>query len=461
MGITEFQGVIMAGGKGSRMTELTAKRPKCLLPIGNLPMVWYPIRLFERSGFEEVIIVVLESIRNEVQTALERTGLKIRLEIVGIPAGEDWGTADTLRHLEDINKIKSDVIVVSCDLITDFDLSAVLNLFRQHDASLTSLFFQPTLAKYPLPTPGPKSKAKPEQDLVAIDPTTSRLVFLASASDYEETLTLSRGLLKKHGQVRLYSRLLDAHLYVMRRWLCQYLTHNRNMSSLKGELVPYTVKKQFTRPLSKLEQEKAPSIVISRPKIELIEMAEELKLALKVRDMSNFTDHHGDKSGAYHGDEVRCYAFIAPEASFATRANTLPEYCRINREIVERWSAVSGGQELVAVASTATVASNQLEPSCLVGDRAVVSERTAVKGSVLGPQTTIRPRTRVFNSILMGGASVGEGCAIVNCILCDEAVVEDGCDLKDCLVGSRQIVPSGEKHSSEVLTDDEHLIEIL
>ncbi|XP_046670940.1 translation initiation factor eIF-2B subunit gamma-like [Homalodisca vitripennis] len=164
MGVTEFQGVIMAGGKGSRMTELTAKRPKCLLPIGNFPMVWYPIRLFERSGFEEVIIVVLESIKNEVQTALERTGLKIRLEIVGIPTGEDWGTADTLRHLEDINRIKSDVIVVSCDLITDVDLSAVLNLFRQHDASLTSLFFQPTLAKYPLPTPGPKSKDKPGKE---------------------------------------------------------------------------------------------------------------------------------------------------------------------------------------------------------------------------------------------------------------------------------------------------------
>uniref|UniRef100_A0A1B6K928 Translation initiation factor eIF2B subunit gamma n=1 Tax=Graphocephala atropunctata TaxID=36148 RepID=A0A1B6K928_9HEMI len=461
MGVNEFQGVIMAGGKGSRMTELTARRPKCLLPIGNLPMVWYPIRLFERSGFQEVIVVVLESIKNEVQTALERTGLKIRLEVIGIPSGEDWGTADTLRHLEETNKIKSDVVVVSCDLITDFDLSTLLNLFRQHDATLTSLFFQPTLAKTPLPTPGPKSKDKTERDLVAIDPTTSRLVFLASASDYEETLTLSRGLLKKHGQVRLYSRLLDAHVYIIRRWLCQYLTHNRSMSTLKGELVPYTVKKQFTRPFAKLDQEKAASIVIPRPKVELVEMAEELKLALKVRTMSNFTDHHGDQSGAYHGDEVRCYAFVAPETTFATRANTLPEYCRINREIVERWPAVSGGQELVAVASTATVASTQLEPSCLVGDRAVVSERTAVKSSILGPQTTVRPRTRVFNSILMAGARVGEGCAIVNCILCDEAVVEDGCDLKDCLVGSRHTVPSGEKHSNEVLTDDDHLIEIL
>lgn len=52
MGLKEFQPLIMAAGKGSRMTELTLKRPKCLLPIGNLPMVWYPIRLLERSGFQ-------------------------------------------------------------------------------------------------------------------------------------------------------------------------------------------------------------------------------------------------------------------------------------------------------------------------------------------------------------------------------------------------------------------------
>jgi translation initiation factor eIF-2B subunit gamma len=42
----------MAGGRGSRMTELTSGRPKCLLPIGNKPMVWYPLQLLERTGIK-------------------------------------------------------------------------------------------------------------------------------------------------------------------------------------------------------------------------------------------------------------------------------------------------------------------------------------------------------------------------------------------------------------------------
>lgn len=53
----------------------------------------------------DVILVVIERVRSEVQTALESCGLKICLDIVGIPAAEDWGTADTLRFLSDRVKV--------------------------------------------------------------------------------------------------------------------------------------------------------------------------------------------------------------------------------------------------------------------------------------------------------------------------------------------------------------------
>jgi len=53
----------------------------------------------------DTILVVVEHIKSEVQTALEPCGLKIRLDIVSIPAAEDWGTADTLRFLSDRIKV--------------------------------------------------------------------------------------------------------------------------------------------------------------------------------------------------------------------------------------------------------------------------------------------------------------------------------------------------------------------
>lgn len=47
----EFQVIVLAAGKGSRITELTARKPKCLLPIGNKPMVYYSLKKIEKSGF--------------------------------------------------------------------------------------------------------------------------------------------------------------------------------------------------------------------------------------------------------------------------------------------------------------------------------------------------------------------------------------------------------------------------
>ena len=47
----EFQAIVLAGGKGSRMLDLTHSKSKCFLPIGNYPMVWYPLRLLQSIGF--------------------------------------------------------------------------------------------------------------------------------------------------------------------------------------------------------------------------------------------------------------------------------------------------------------------------------------------------------------------------------------------------------------------------
>src|SRR6218665_3366167 len=57
----EFQAVIMAAGRGSRMTDLTVRTPKALLPIGNRPMVWYSVDMLERAGFSSKYCVLSSS----------------------------------------------------------------------------------------------------------------------------------------------------------------------------------------------------------------------------------------------------------------------------------------------------------------------------------------------------------------------------------------------------------------
>lgn len=46
-----YHAIIFAGGSGSRMIELTTSIPKCLLPVANKPMLWYPLNYLESAGF--------------------------------------------------------------------------------------------------------------------------------------------------------------------------------------------------------------------------------------------------------------------------------------------------------------------------------------------------------------------------------------------------------------------------
>ena len=52
-----MKGLIAAGGKATRLEELTRVTNKHLLPVGRWPMVYYPLQLLQRVGIREVLIV--------------------------------------------------------------------------------------------------------------------------------------------------------------------------------------------------------------------------------------------------------------------------------------------------------------------------------------------------------------------------------------------------------------------
>src|SRR5437588_1323659 len=51
------RGVILAGGKGTRLGELTKVTNKHLLPVGPLPMVYYPLKKLVGAGIRDVMLV--------------------------------------------------------------------------------------------------------------------------------------------------------------------------------------------------------------------------------------------------------------------------------------------------------------------------------------------------------------------------------------------------------------------
>ncbi|XP_011495858.1 PREDICTED: translation initiation factor eIF-2B subunit gamma isoform X2 [Ceratosolen solmsi marchali] len=451
----EFQAVVLAGGKGSRMTELTAGKPKCLLPIANMPMIWYPLKLLEQSNFAETIVIVSDAVKVDVVAAIDKLNLTIKTDVIGIPDAEDIGTADSIRFIHD--KIHSDFVVISSDLIANIDISETLNLYRKHNASITALILQTPKTPEDFVQPGPKSKQKPERDLIGIDRETGRIVFLASASDFEETINMPNKLLKKHSDFIVHSKLLDAHLYVINKWVLNFLIHRKNFNTLKGELLPYIVKKQLDKPNTSMDDKNA-SVVKMDIKKDIFQFAVEKPLDNLIRNMSAFNDHITDMDDAYHGDIIRCYAHII-NGKCGLRANTLQMYSLANA-IVDKWFDLKKDEvSLSNISPTATVKSSQVQ-NCIIDENSLISEKTSLKQSYISNNVIVNPKTRISKSIIMSNVTIKERCVIENCIICNDCTIEEETELKDCLVGANHIVPPGSHHTREVLTDIDRLMEI-
>ncbi|XP_063821358.1 translation initiation factor eIF2B subunit gamma [Ostrinia nubilalis] len=434
--LLEFQAVVLAAGRGSRMPDVGGEVSKCLLPVGPYPVLWYSLNMLERIGFQETMVVVLDEDKSNILNALERCPLKIKYDLIVIPSEEDWGTANSLKHIS--SRVTTDLLVVSGDLISSINLNEVLNLYRKHDAALTTLFFNNGPEEW-IELPGLKSKTKPDKDLVCIDKETQRLVFLASASDFEENVTVPRLLVKKFDSISMYSRLLDAHVYVMKKWVLNYLVETDKFTSVKGELVPHIIKKQLSKPKNPAEKKGTSEKNVDITK-EIFDFATESGYESKIREMSSYNDHKLGTKGVYYNDLIRCYAHIPDKNTFGMRVNTLSSFYLCNSKIWSKWEEITGAPLVDRFHPNSEVKTKQIDETSTVGEKSVVSEKTSIKNTFIGANCTIENKVRLTNCILMNNVTIKDGCVLQDSVIYTGATVDTGCSLQHCLVGPHHIV---------------------
>jgi dTDP-glucose pyrophosphorylase len=125
--------VIMAGGLGSRLGELTKDIPKPMLPMGGRPMLEHIIDNFKEFGFYKFVLCVnykAEIIENHFKDGSD-FGIKVRYT----HEKKRMGTAGPLSLID--FEISDNLFVVNGDLITSIDFNDFLEFHLKQNADAT------------------------------------------------------------------------------------------------------------------------------------------------------------------------------------------------------------------------------------------------------------------------------------------------------------------------------------
>ncbi len=127
-----LQGVVMAGGLGTRLHPLTKDTPKPMLPVGGRPLLEHILDSFEKSGIRQVNISTFfqaEKIKDHFGD-----GRAFGVDINYVTEDQPLGTAGALGLLDPPSE---PLLVINGDILTRVDFRAMLEYHEHHHAQLT------------------------------------------------------------------------------------------------------------------------------------------------------------------------------------------------------------------------------------------------------------------------------------------------------------------------------------
>ena len=157
-----MKAVILAGGLGTRIAEESDNRPKPMITIGGMPILWHIMKIYSHYGINEFIVccgykgyvikeyfanyflhmsdVTIDMASNQMQVHRKKAEpWKITL----VDTGNDSMTGGRIKRIQDYVKGEKAFFLTYGDGVSDVDISASLAFHEKHGKLATVTAVQP------------------------------------------------------------------------------------------------------------------------------------------------------------------------------------------------------------------------------------------------------------------------------------------------------------------------------
>ena len=152
--------MILAGGRGTRISEESAARPKPMIEIGGMPILWHILKIYSSHGINEFVIccgykgyMIKEYFANyflhmsDITIDISHNSIEVHhknaepWKITLVDTGEETQTGGRLKRVAEY--LNDDFCMTYGDGVGSIDITALIAFHRDHGKLATMTAVQP------------------------------------------------------------------------------------------------------------------------------------------------------------------------------------------------------------------------------------------------------------------------------------------------------------------------------
>lgn len=418
----KLQAFILTDDFETKFMPLTAATPRCLLQLGNVPLLEYTLEFLADSGVNEVYLMCAGRNVEVISSYIEKSKWSLPwapFKVECITSVESRSIGDIMREIDSRSIVTDDFLLISGDVVTNIDLEKAINYHKKikesdKDHIMTMVASEATATHRTRPFDD-------ESAVFVLNSSNNKCLYydaIPSINGPKGIVSLDPELLENVEDFTIRNDLIDCHIDICSPIVPAIYQENFDFQHMrkdfvKGILTFDLLKRSIYCYISKHDY------------------------GARVSNYKSFK--------AITKDLIERFIYpVVPELNYLEGGNITNEPKHIYKD------------EKIVLAQSCKIISNTL-----IGSESYIDENSYVDSSIIGNNVKIGKNCKIIDSIIFNDVTICDNVCLNGCIIGKNVILKDNVEVKvdavvgfNCTIGKNMVIGENVRIIAEKLEKD-------